>query len=388
MASEPLGDRIFTVENLICFGILALCFYSFFILIGTSMPLLSGIFLPKPTSVKEAFYNNLSIPFGICILAFIPLSTLLLTSKKINIKFILSVISGSIFLGVVFNLLHTKNFFAYIFTIMALFLIIIGIIDLIKLRTSVVLSSRLSHIGVGLLVIGVITSNLHSYSIKKKLIANEEKDIKTIHLTFKGLTKSKKSFLTLVLRDGKSKYDITAPYYMDKITNSLYREPYILYGLFYDIYISPEEYRSGINNASRHYLSKGVVKNIGAMEVEFTGFNTGKMVMKSGEGIISAKIALKIRGRKYRVMPGVSVARGKITNTIDSSIPNSSRKISLHGIDVRAQEILLYIEPGKEDSVPPDSLIVDVSFKRLIWFVWMGTLFIAFGGIFALKRRF
>ena len=59
----------------------------------------------------------------------------------------------------------------------------------------------------------------------------------------------------------------------------------------------------------------------------------------------------------------------------------------MHGIDVRAQEILLYVEPGKDYSIPPDSLIVDVSFKRLIWFVWMGTLFIAFGGIFALKRR-
>jgi len=47
MISEPLGEKIFTVENIICFGILALCFYSLFILIGTSMPILSGIFLPK-----------------------------------------------------------------------------------------------------------------------------------------------------------------------------------------------------------------------------------------------------------------------------------------------------------------------------------------------------
>jgi cytochrome c-type biogenesis protein CcmF len=120
MSSKQLGDRIFIPDNLMSFGIIVLCFYAFFILIGTSMPILSKVFLSKPTTVKEVFYNNLSIPFGISILVLIAVSTMLLSSKKIETKSNIIISAVSLVFGIIFNILHTKNVFAYVFTVLAL----------------------------------------------------------------------------------------------------------------------------------------------------------------------------------------------------------------------------------------------------------------------------
>jgi cytochrome c-type biogenesis protein CcmF len=387
MGSKSLGDKIFTADNLMSFGIIVLCFYAFFILIGTSMPILSKVFLPKPTTVKETFYNNLSIPFGISLLVLIPLSTMLLSSKKIDIrsKIVISIVS--IVFGVLFNVLHTKNIFAYVFIILALFVSIQSIADLIRYRTTAVLSSRLAHIGVALLVIGIITSNLHSSSVQRQLTQDREEKIERISLIFKGISESQKPSLRYTLKSDNAVTDIETPYFIDKKTRSLFKEPYIQYGFFSDVYISPVEYRSGVDNASKILLSKGITKINNGLEFEFKGFNTNKMDMMKGNGIISTEVRLGIKGKRYTVLPGVVIKGGRAVRNIDTTIPGTKRRVSLLRLDVAAQEVLLYIEPSKREVTPPDSVIVEVSFKRLIWFVWLGTIFISAGLFVAIRRR-
>ena len=103
MYSKQLGDKIFTADNLISFGIISLLLFAFFIIIGTSMPILSKVFLSKPTTVKETFYNNLSIPFGIFILILISLSTMLMNKKEIKIKPIIVIAVVSVVFGILFK---------------------------------------------------------------------------------------------------------------------------------------------------------------------------------------------------------------------------------------------------------------------------------------------
>ena len=53
-------------------------------------------------------------------------------------------------------------------------------------------------------------------------------------------------------------------------------------------------------------------------------------------------------------------------------------------IDAESKKVLIHVSPGKEMLIPPDSVMVDVSFKRFIWAVWLGTVFISAGGIAAI----
>ena len=387
MHSKTLGDRVFTADNLMSFGIIVLCFYAFFILIGTSMPILSKVFLPKPTTVKAAFYNNLSIPFGISLLILISLSTMLISSKKIDMRSTIVISAVSVVFGVLFNVLHTRNIFAYFFIILALFVSIRSIVDLIRHKTVAVLSSRLAHIGVALLVIGIITSNLHSSSVQRQLTQGREERIDRISLTFRGIKKSEKSSLRYTLSVDNNATDIETPYFLDKKTRSLFKEPHIQYGFFSDVYISPVEYLSGADSASRILLSKGITKINSGLELEFKGFNTDKMDMRRGNGIISTDVRLGIGKKKYTISPGIVIKNGRAVRNIDAAIPGTKRKVSLLSLDVAAQEILIYVQPSRGEVTPPDSVIVEVSFKRLIWFVWLGTIFISAGLFAAIRRR-
>ncbi len=381
--SARIDDKILSADNLINFGIIALCIYAFFILIGTSMPILSKAFLSKPTTVKQAYYNNLSIPFGIIMLLLIILS--ILRMRKISTISLVVLSLLSLIFGVLFNVFHTNNFFAYIFAVLSLFMLFQSILDLVQARTAAVVSSRVAHIGVAFLVIGIIASNLHSSSVQKRVTQNEETKLGSVSLIFEGITQSQKSSLQYTLRDGDTKMAIETPYYFDRKTNSLFREPYIRYGFSYDTYISPVEYVSGIEEISQVMLSKGIVKNYEGYEVQFVGFNAEKLDMMKGNGILTAEIEFRKSGRKYMRAPGLELRGGKAIKNVETRFPGTNREISLLSLDVGAQEVMLYIEPGRESTPPPSFVIVEVSYKRLIWLVWLGTIFITIGCIFGVR---
>jgi cytochrome c biogenesis factor len=61
--------------------------------------------------------------------------------------------------------------------------------------------------------------------------------------------------------------------------------------------------------------------------------------------------------------------------------------VTLRQVDVNDQAVELFIDPGKNVTVPPDSIIVDLSIKRMIWLVWAGTVLIALGGAVTLVQR-
>ncbi|MFC1671427.1 hypothetical protein ACFL20_13620, partial [Spirochaetota bacterium] len=90
---------------------------------------------------------------------------------------------------------------------------------------------------------------------------------------------------------------------------------------------------------------------------------------------------LLIDGKK--VSPGVKVMKREY---LDVLLPKTKRKISLRGFDVRKHLVEIYIEPGKQTVIPPDTVMVNLSLKRLIWVVWLGTILIALGGLVSMRR--
>ena len=67
-------------------------------------------------------------------------------------------------------------------------------------------------------------------------------------------------------------------------------------------------------------------------------------------------------------------------------MPFTGQEVRLLDFNVSDGTVYIFVEAPKGTPVPPDSAIVEVSFKRLIWFVWLGTIFIALGGTVAIRR--
>ncbi|MCU0821903.1 MAG: cytochrome c biogenesis protein CcsA [Spirochaetes bacterium] len=384
--SKPLGENIFTADNLINYGIITLSFYAFVILVGTSMPIISKLFMPEPTSVTNKFYNTVSIPLGILILLFLILAGLFQFLKNISKRNIIIIAVASVLLGILLNAHYSIDVFAYTFSIISFFLIIQSAADIIKYKIKPVISSRLTHIGVSVLVLGLVTSNMHSSSVQKMLTQDEEEIIENIGLTFKNFNSSLKSTLVFDYKSDNETNKIETAYYTDMKTNSLYKEPYIDYGVNRDIYITPVQYQSGEDGRGWALLGAGEEKEVEGLKMKFTGFEVDRAKMMAGTPVIYAKLDMAMNGKIYKLSPGVQVLGQDTKENIDVKIPGTSRIVSLQSWDISTKKIEIYVEPAGESAAVKDTVIVEVSFKRLIWLVWLGTVIIAIGGIYAYRR--
>jgi len=378
--SAALSNRIWTWENLTVYGLMTLVIYSLIILAGTSMPIISGLFVENPTAVTERFYNNLSVPLGLLIMGLMVAATIAALGQHFQKRAAMILAAAALLLALVFNAGTAFNPVAYIFTAAALFMVFSYLSDMVRFKIRLVLASRLTHLGVGIFIIGVIASGYHSTTFQKELEIGKEELVGPVALTFTGFNEGEKSSVSFTIRESSGTKDFKTDYYVTEKTNSLYREPYIMSGLFGDIYITPQEYHSGITAISLVNLSKGEEKKVGDLTVKFTGFRTEGMTA----GMPVVYTDLEIDGR--RVSPGFKIIEGH-RHPIDAKIPGSGRVVTLRQVDVNNHAVELFIDPGKDSTVPPDSIIVDLSVKRMIWLVWAGTVLIALGGIVTLVQR-
>lgn len=386
--SSGLDERILSWENLLLYGIITICCYSFLILIGTSMPLLSSMFSKNPFSVNTGYYTNISIPLGLFTLLLIAAAGIYQFISKVNLRQITAMIIAAIIFGIAFNISGSASPSAYILSAAALILLGFCITDLLRFKAKSMLASRLSHAGIAVMVLGIIASSMHSRPEQKKLLLGKEEKIKNgISISFAGLNESKESTLKFKLKKETAVYDIETPYYIDPKMHSLYREPHISYGFFYDIYISPVEFQSGIENLTRVELVKDTEKEFQGMKFTFTGFDIDREKMMAGEAKLYAKILTAGQGGKSILTPGMQFTNNGERIPLDSKIPGTGRRLSILDFDVKAGMVYLFVQPSIDAAIPPDSVIVDISFKHLIWMVWLGTILIAVGAIIAFAKR-
>ena len=111
ITGTPLNNALLDWKTMTVYGIMVLSIYSLIILIGTSMPLISGALLAHPSNVTETFYNNFSKPFGLLILLLMTLGTTLVISKKEQLAGRENIVAGvvSVALGIAINAGHTGS---------------------------------------------------------------------------------------------------------------------------------------------------------------------------------------------------------------------------------------------------------------------------------------
>lgn len=386
MRSKKLGESAVAWDTLAAYGIITLCLYAFLILVGTSMPIVSSLF-SAPFSLQPGFYNGISVPMGLLILCTIGLAGIFQFSKKPATWKLAAAGAAVMILALLFNINHTANPAAYAFAAAAFFVAIWGVIDLLRYKPAVVLSSRLAHIGVAVMVLGIVASSLHSTVAQRELPLGKYTVIESAALTFRGLTDADKSALAFTFARGRSVSEIETPYYIDPRTHSLYREPYISYGFGHDFYISPVEYRSGLDSLTRFVLEKGTTVESQGMKITFTGFDIDRQhMMAGGEMKLFAKLAVERGAFSASIRPGLELGEGDRRDALAARIPFTGQQVRLLDFNVSDGTVLIFMEAPRGITPPPDSAIVEVSFKRLIWFVWLGTVFIALGGAFAIRR--
>jgi cytochrome c-type biogenesis protein CcmF len=382
----PLSTDAFAWDTLLSFGLVTLVFYAAFIAVGTSMPIISALFSPKPFSVQQSFYTQISVPMGILVLVFMglaPLSTFLERTRR---WFLAAAGVASIVLATVLNTAHTAELVPYIFTALALMCGILAIKDLATLNAKALLASRGAHLGVAVIVIGFITSSFHSESAQRELVQGKAEKVLGLSLTFKEFREGEKSSLAFTRETAGGAVEFTTPYFIDPRMGRLFKEPAILYGFSYDAYITPVEFRSGAESGSHIQLGKGVEAELEGMKFLFEGFDRDEQMMRAEHPRVQARIRVSYNGRTELLAPSL-VMHGDERSPVGARFSSTGQAVTLEDFDIQGQRVLLHVEPLKGAPVRPDSVLVDVSKKRLIWLVWLGTVLITAGCFLAMKKR-
>ncbi|HNV45717.1 MAG TPA: cytochrome c biogenesis protein CcsA [Spirochaetota bacterium] len=382
MTAEPLGESLLGLDNLIACGVVVLCGYAAFILIGTSMPILSRIVVPEGSSVKAEFYNNLSIPAGLLLLALIIAASRAAWPRAVG-RWAAAILGcAAIGIGIALNVGSTTNAFAYLFAAFGSLAALQALHAIVRAPSRRAIAARIAHCGVGVLVVGFVTSNLHSTTAQRELTQGATTAVGPLEIVFDGITGRDTTALAFTVRDGGRERAIRAPYFVDQRSGALYREPFVIRGLVRDVYIAPAEYRPDGGGGTRLHLEKGKPQAADGTAFEFLGFDTKLMNMMAGAGTILAEVRVRGAGGTHTVSPGLIIENGKAVGNYDAALPGTpAKKIALLSMNVSAKEIHLLVTEGA-----PPSVLVDISFKRLIWLVWLGTVAIAAGGIVGLFR--
>ncbi|MBN1533666.1 MAG: cytochrome c biogenesis protein CcsA [Spirochaetes bacterium] len=377
IAAAPLPPGPWNRLAFTASGILLMALFACFVLFGTLMPLLSGLFLRQQIAADSGFYNSVSMIVGPAILVAILCATMPLAHVKRFSTIVMALLSVA--LGALIIYRPPVQYGLAAVTIPGVFLVLQSLAAVLTNRSLAMLPSRLAHIGIALFMIGSVVTHLHSSSGQGRCIQGRETAVNGIPVTFLGLRGSTDSRLEFMVRRGESSEQIAMKYYFNERMNSIYREPQILGGIIDDIYIYPDDYRSGLEMATVGRVEKGKEALVGGVRIFFAGFDTAHMTSEAP----TIRANLIVNGR--RLSPALYLKRTSKSHS-PVPIPGTERAVSLLDIDVSSRSIWVHISPDATVTIPPDSVIVNVTKKRLIWLVWLGTVLIACGGLMAFAR--
>ncbi len=253
------------------------------VLLGTSAPLITRL-ATKPSQVSPAFYNRVILPIGIVLaslLGTVPFLHWKGTSKefrsRLSVAAVLAVAcaAGALVLGahgVLYVTFLLVSLFAFFSNLMKTY-------DEARLRRFRVAGGYLAHVGLGLMLAGIIISSAYDRSQKVTLALNQSKQVMGYTLTFRGVDKptptAKEAMLVEVQGKGESSYIARPHLFRNPKSNQLVANPDVRMHLTHDIYVSPIEFDPGRapEIGETVDLAKGETGKAGPFEVTFDGFD-------------------------------------------------------------------------------------------------------------------
>ncbi len=341
VGEEPFFSR--TVFFVIAIG--ALLATATVVLVGTSSPLITRLFT-KPAQVGADFYNRVTLPVGILVallLGIVPYLHWKGTAAELRRRLTVAgaVAAGGTVLGLALGA-RQSLFAGFLFvSILAFASNLLKSMDELRSRRFRAVGGYLAHVGLGLMLVGIVTSSVYDRKQKLTLAQGQPHQVFGYTLTFKGLESNprEKDAMVVEVRDSKGKVHLARPrMFINQKTQQLVAHPDVLVKLTHDLYISPVEYDPGRQgeDAATAELGKGETTSLGPFAVTFRGFDMGG---SHGEGdvlSIGAKLEVRYQDQSFNLTPRlVSTSRGLEAEPVPVPAPGG---VSLQLLGVNASE--------------------------------------------------
>ncbi len=405
LKSPSIDTSGFNREVSLLVSLFALSAAALFTFVGMSSPILTGL-IGKASQVEPSFYNNVNMPVAIVmalllgVTPFLGWSTegmaivfrrlwmpLLLTALACVIASVAGVTSASLLLFV------GASAFALISNV------VIAFRQYRSGWTSI--GGPVSHIGVALLLIGIVGSGSFDESKKVVLKQNEPRDVFGYQFTFTGMTQGEglKPDVNIDVADGRNIFHAAPKLYYSDYNRAMMREPAIKILPLKDLYISPIDLQQTAESGAQGpaiEITKGETKDLGGYRLSFVRFEMGQHG-DQGAMSVGAVLDLTIDGRAHEIVPRLVINQQNQRQMVPADLPPMHEptkgvkppQVAMTWMNVDQKKIGLELL-GVEGATPvggTSELLVEVSTKPLMMVVWTGVVLILVGTVIAWWKR-
>ena len=387
---EKVQTELFTRETFLLFGIIILMVLATFTFFGTSSPLITGIF-GNASNVSIDYYNAIAGPIGIIMALLIAISPVLRWRAKSGdkIKRLWLHSTLSIIIGVIIFMAGVRDVMPLLIGLAAIFVILINgelVIQMIR-KSNFNFGGYLAHIGIGLMMIGIITSSVYDRSEKITLPMETDINIMGYDLRYDGKQPSE---------DGKDKVKIAvnnnttfAKFYWSDYSRAYMVAPSVINMAFQDLYISPIQIipaEKNLPDLDELTLHKSQTETFENFEFFFSGYDMNSHGTDNGNIFVAAIIDVKDdKGNLIgTIKPAIEIV-GNESHPQPEILIGSNRKVFIQGINVDDGSIVLGISKPNQSALMAgkELLAVEVSIKPFINILWLGTFLMVIGFIVA-----
>jgi cytochrome c-type biogenesis protein CcmF len=245
----------------------------------------------------------------------------------------------------------------------------------------------LGHMGVSLLLIGVVASSHYGLAVQVQLPKGQQRTALGYRLEYQGVRHEAdgKDRVLIAVDAPERKFEATPALYWSPFNQGYMKKPHIERFLTHDIYISPLE-MVGTNDEAEGavWFTKGESKKIGQVTYTFVDFDP-----QMGEIIrVAARLRAEIGGRTVPVRPVLEMNMKTGTrNSIPDYLPGGG-SVEIVKVDPNTGRVALNL-PGSAgaSTKTADILAVEVSTKPLINLVWLGAIVMLASVFLSVVRR-
>lgn len=376
----PKGEitsKLLCRESLILATTLVLGILAVVVFIGMSTPLITML-LGNPQSVQNSFYNTVALPLAGC-LSMLLMIMPLLHCNKMRAWPVFAVAAGAIILPLAYDLRQ-------LFILLAVCFASGAILSNLWMgyRKNISLAAAITHIGLAILVIGIIISSAGSRALTMNFEKQQKEEVFGYNLTYLGQERGEDGLGIYQFFEAENQKEkaVLKPYTkLNKDGSPAAREPGIYRSLTADLYIAPST-ESDKAEFQEITLHKGESTSIGGLRITFVKLSMNGM----GSSDISVEASLEVvkDGKTEQISPELSYRGGHI----------SGQPVNAFGDG----EFMLYsISPGEQaatfayknsaSSGKNEKIEAEISKKPLINLVWLGAFLITAGTILAALKR-
>ena len=381
----------YSVDFAIVIGVFFLVLLSALTLVGTSAPLITRIF-GEPSSVSAQFYNTTTLPMAIIIALLVGLSPFL-TAKGQSFRDVMKRLWGPLVLSFVATMLSvffSVTNFLYLLMIFSACFALFGNIAAVYYqpgRVGLRIGGFVTHMGFGIMMIGIVVSSVFSETEKINLYAGQEPvGAFQYKISYKGMAgdvTTKDNYARLEVDDQGERFQADPKLFIAKENQGMMRKPYIRKHLLYDLYLSPQDQQI-MGEGNQLVLGKGETGKIGDYGVKFASFDMGNHGEK-GDIQVGAVLEVTRGSETKEVVPRMAFTRGG-KQFIKADMPNGDGSITLTDIQADVGKVSLAFS-GVPGTDVMDLLVLEVSKKPLINMVWLGVVMVCGGTFISYVRR-